>query len=130
MEINKKERGFLLVFWLFLILIFNIFVFFVVSTTSVIVTILGKSLVGSKLILFPSWWVFGFLSLGFLANSIFIIFIFLWKKWSFYAYCISTLIVLIVYGISNVLNIRIFLALLIGPLVLYLLIKSRWHLFN
>ncbi len=74
----------------------------------------------------PSWAVY-FLGIFSVLNLIFIILLFKWKKWAFLGLCITAIIVLIVNLAIGTGALLSFLGLL-GPIILYLLLRPKWNL--
>lgn len=74
-------------------------------------------------------WVFYLLGLLSLLNIVFAIFLFMWKRWAFFAFCG---IVVIVFGINIGIGLGIISSLsgFIGPIILYLIMKPKWDLFE
>lgn len=115
---EKKKHGKLLAIWLILIFISNIGVVFTYLLLNSGVTALYPNA--------PSgiFYIYGILGL---ANLVFLVFLFRWKKWSFWAYCASA-------GIAFILNLIIGIGIgtalsgLIGPIVLYLVLRPKWEL--
>lgn len=113
---TEKKRGGLLTAWLILMLIAN-------AGTAVYYLLFGSAVI-SLLPTIPSWSLY---VLGILAaiNFVFTIFLFMWKKWAFFALCGMT-------GIAFVINIVIGLGItsvlgLLGPVILYLVLRSKWN---
>ncbi len=117
---TEKKRGALLTIWLILMLIFN-------GITALSYLLVGE-FIASALSPIPIWAIY---SLGVFAllNLVFTIFLFMWKRWAFFAFCGSAGIVFI---INLVIEIGIVSALLglIGPVILYLIMRSKWNLFE
>lgn len=114
---TEKKRGLLLTFWLIVMLITNAGV--------AITYLLGSGLIAFISPNVPLWaiYVFG-ISCAF--NVVFTIFLFLWKKWAFFAYCGMA-------GIAFVINLAIGIGLssilgLVGPIILYLILRPKWNL--
>lgn len=112
----EKKRGGLLTAWLILMLIAN-------AGTTVFYFLAG-SLITTLLPTIPSWapYVLGVMSL---LNFVFTIFLFKWKKWAFFAFCGMAGIALVINivigtGISSLFG-------LLGPVILYLLLRSKWN---
>lgn len=74
-------------------------------------------------------WVWNIYGLLALANLIFIISLFMWKKWSFFALCGTTVIAFIM---NLAIGEGIIAAIygVVGILILYFSMKSRWNLFE
>ncbi|MFA7707548.1 MAG: hypothetical protein WCX73_01230 [Candidatus Pacearchaeota archaeon] len=116
----EKKRGVWLTIWLIIMLIANFF-------TALIYLIFTKAMAS----VYPNvanwvWYVYGLLAL---VNFIFVIFLFMWKKWPFFAFCGVSIIVFIM---NLAIGLDIFSALFgfFGIIVLYLSMKSRWNLFK
>ena len=117
---TEKKRGVWLTIWLVWMLIANFF-------TTLIYLVLNKTIAS----VYPNvalwiWYIYG---LAALANFVFVILLFMWKKWSFFAFCGTTLVAFIM---NLAIGLGIFTAIfgLIGPIILYLSMKSRWNLFE
>jgi len=132
MKKTTKERGVFLTVWLVLMLVANawaVLVNFVVAylLNSGILMNSAKelALVYSQ---FPIW-IFYLSGIGGIINIILIIFLFMWKKWAFFVLCGLT-------GIYFIINLAIgagiFMAIfgLTGIVILYLIIRPKWKLFN
>lgn len=111
-----KKRGKLLTTWLVLMVIFN--------TGTALTYLLANSSIIASYPNAPSgiFYVYGILAL---ANVVFTIFLFKWKKWAFWAFCGTTVISLLLNLIIGVAAFDIISGLL-GPLVLYLILRSKW----
>ena len=117
---TEKKRGALLTIWLVLMLIVNFF------------TALSYLILNTKITSvypnIPSWlfYIYGPLAL---ANLVFTIFLFMWKRWAFFAFCGSAVVAFII-------NLTIGLGLFVGimglggPVILYLIMRSKWDLFE
>lgn len=115
-EIEKK-RGILLTIWLILMLLSN--------AGATLTYLFGGKLISSLLPTVPSWAIYTMGVIG-LLNIIFTIFLFMWKKWAFFAFCgtaaIAFLINLVIgMGFSSILG-------LLGPVILYLILRSKWDM--
>lgn len=117
---TEKKRGAWLTIWLILMLIANLY-------SALLYLILNKTLMS----VYPhaplvAWYIYGLLTL---ANFVFVIFLFMWKRWAFFACCGTTLIAFI---LNLVIGLGIFSAIfgLVGIVILYLSMKSRWDLFE
>lgn len=115
---TEKKRGALLTIWLAIMLILNI------------ITALSYLLLTTSIASFypniPSWifYIYGLLGS---ANIVFVIFLLKWKKWAFFAFCVTTFIMGMMaplIGLGTVTQISI----LLGPLILYLIMKPKWDL--
>jgi hypothetical protein len=115
-----KKRGVWLNIWLSIMLVANFITAFsyLVFTDRVAAT-------------FPHvavgvWYFFGLVAF---ANFIFVIFLFNWKKWPFYGFCMTS----IVAAVMNLMIGLQFVAAtfgLLGILILYLSMKPKWKLFE
>lgn len=122
---TEKKRGILLTIWLALIMILNL-----VGAQSFfrpdILTLLDYRNA-------PSW-LFSIYGLFGLANCIFVIFLFMWKKWAFFAYCgVAGIIVIMdfVFSSYGIFELLFSSALELGfPIVLYLIMRPKWNLFE
>lgn len=115
-----KKRGALLTIWLIWMLIVNGGV--------ALVFLLGKEFVAKVLPTLPAWAIY---TSGILLvfNVIVAIFLFMWKKWAFFAYCGITVISLVIVLITGTFNFSSISGLL-GPVVLYLIMRPKWELFE
>ncbi|MBW2995668.1 hypothetical protein KY332_00035 [Candidatus Woesearchaeota archaeon] len=117
---TEKKRGALLTTWLILMLIFN-------GLTALSYLLLGGFLASVPPIT-PMWtnYFFGVFAL---LNFVFTIFLFMWKRWAFFAFCVNAVIIFV---INLVIGIGIVSALLglSGPVILYLIMRSKWELFE
>lgn len=115
---ESKKRGKLLTGWLVLMLIVN--------AGAALTYLLWNSSIIAMYPNAPSWifYIYGILGL---ANVVFTVFLFSWRKWAFFALCGST-------GVGFILNLIIGLGLVVdisglaGPVILYLILRSRWNL--
>ena len=117
-KIESKKRGKLLTSWLVLMLIAN--------TGTALTYLLWNSPVIAT---YPNvqswiWYIYGLLGL---ANVVFTIFLFMWKKWAFFAFCGITTLAFI---LNLIVGLGIIAAIfgLTGPIILYLIIRSKWSL--
>ncbi|NCO96528.1 MAG: hypothetical protein COY38_05245 [Candidatus Aenigmarchaeota archaeon CG_4_10_14_0_8_um_filter_37_24] len=115
---KEKKRGGLLTAWLILMIIAN-------SFTTLTYLFLNSLIIAA----FPNvpssiFYIYGALEL---ANVIFAIFLFKWKKWAFFAFCTSAVIIFIM-NVSIGLSIFTALFGLIGIVILYLILKPKWNL--
>ena len=62
-----------------------------------------------------------------LLNVVLAFFLFLWKRWAFFAFCGSSALIFIVNLIVGVSPLVAVMGLL-GPVVLYLILKPKWNL--
>ncbi len=120
MKENKKERGFLLTFWMVLLLAGG-----VLSAISYITIGLG---VVADLPSVPEWLTYVFLFMS-IANVIFVGFLFRWKRWAFYAFCSSAVLVMILNLYVGV-GIGMALVGLAAPVILYAFMRKKWSLFE
>jgi len=112
----EKKRGGLLTAWLILMLIAN-------AGTAAYYFLFG-SLVTALLPTIPFWAIY-VLGVGSLLNFAFTIFLFKWKRWAFFAFCGMAGVVLVInivigMGISSLFG-------LLGPVILYLILRSKWN---
>jgi len=116
----ERKKGVLLTIWLILMLVGNLGF----ALTYLIIAI-GLSASGG-----PSplpLWAFYVLGIFGLLNFIFTIFLFMWKRWAFFAFAGSASIVFVI-NLMLGLGIIISSLGLIGPVILYLLLRSKWDL--
>lgn len=119
MIMTEKKRGTLLTIWLILMIIFNGITFLLyLGDGSFITSILSK---------IPTWAIYTF-GIFALLNLVFAIFLLMWKRWAFFALCGSAGLIFIINliigtGISSLLG-------LIGPAILYLIMRPKWNLFE
>ncbi len=74
------------------------------------------------------WYIFGLLGL---ANSVFIIFLFMWKKWAFFAVCGTAIIAFIMdLLIIQEISLPSFVSLIPTPILLYFFMRPKWDLFK
>jgi hypothetical protein len=117
MDEIKKERGLLLTSWLFLMLLINI--------GGALIYLLLGIFYPNLIPTIPSWAIY-FFGISEILMVVFIIFLFKWKKWAFFALCGMAIIALIInliigVGFTSILG-------LIGVVILYLLLRSKWDL--
>ena len=117
-KVEGKKRGKLLTFWLVLMLIAN-------AGTALTYLLWNSSIITT----YPNvpswiWYIYGLLGL---ANVVFTIFLFMWKKWSFFAFCGMAALTFI---LNLIVGLGIIPAIfgLAGPVILYLIIRSKWSL--
>ena|SRR3989344_22311 len=117
-KVEGKKRGKLLTFWLVLMLIAN-------AGTALTYLLWNSSIITT----YPNvpswiWYIYGLLGL---ANVVFTIFLFMWKKWSFFAFCGMAALTFI---LNLIVGLGIISAIfgLGGPVILYLIIRSKWSL--
>ena len=113
----EKERGALLTVWLILMLLAN--------AGTALIYFLSDGLIAALVPTIPLWTIYTFAIFA-LLNVIFTIFLFMWKKWAFFALCGSA-------GIAFIINLVIgvgpfSIVGLLGPAVLYLILRSKWNL--
>ena len=115
---GEKKRGKLLTTWLIIMLAAN-------AGTALTYLLWNSSIIDMYPNVPPSiWYVYGILGL---ANVVFTVFLFMWKKWAFFAFCgMATLafILNLIVGIGIIASIFG----LAGPVILYLIIRSKWSL--
>lgn len=116
-----KERGVLLTVWLALMLAANM-------VTLMLYLALAVSPFGYLLLpSVPAWAVYIFTSLGAL-NLVCVCFLFLWKKWAFFALCVSAAIAL---AVNLYVGVGAFAFLgLAGAVISYILLRPKWALFD
>ena len=115
---KEKKHGIFLTSALILILIINIFGMFVYF----------KFFNNPSAVNLP-FWVFHFSMLPTILATIFIIFLFLWKKWAFYGYFVIAIIIAIINLIYHkTLSGTLSPLIILG--ILYLAMKPKWKLFN
>ena len=85
----EKKRGWLLTTWLIIMLIGN-------GITALLYLIGGQLLILLMPALSMPLWAIYFLGILAVLNFIFTIFLFMWKKWAFYTFCVSAVITFIV----------------------------------
>ena len=117
----EKKRGALLTIWLALMIVANAGTALYYFLFSSFITSLSSS-IGLPTI--PSWAIY---TLGILAlvNVVFAVFLIMWKKWAFFAFSVMSVVTLVInvvigLGISSVFG-------LLGPVILYLLLRSKWN---
>jgi hypothetical protein len=120
MKETEKKRGTWLTILLILMLIANLF-------TALTYFLLNKIVMSA----YPNvsiiiWYIYGAIAL---ANFICVIFLFMWKKWPFFALCVTTLGAFIM---NLIIGTKVYLAIigLMGIIILYFSMKSRWNLFK
>ncbi len=116
---NHKDRGPLLTVWLILMLIGNIFSLF-------FFLVVGK-LIPKLFLMYPNWVLYTFEIMTVL-ELILTICLFFWKKWAFYVLCVFCIIALVI----NVFVMKSYASILgiVGPIILYLIMRPKWNLFN
>ncbi len=117
---TEKKRGALLTIWLILMLVFN--------GITALTYLLGGRFITALLPTIPSWTIY-ILGIGGILNVIFAIFLFRWKKWAFFAFCgMAGIAFIINLGIGTGIVSAIFG--LFGPIILYLIMRPKWDLFE
>lgn len=114
---EEKTYGVLLLLWLILMLFANL-------GSAATYIFLGRAMT----LFYPTAppYIFTVLALLSLVNVVITIFLFLWKKWAFYAFCGMAVIAFflnIIMGLGP-------WALMgfLGPAILYALLRPKWHL--
>ena len=115
-----SSRGPLLTIWLAILLISNL-------ATAFILTFMSTGIASEFPDIAP--WIFQIYGLLALANFLFVIFLFMWKRWAFFAYCAAAVIGFVLNLYIGIAPSQAVLGIL-GPLVLYLIMKSRWASFE
>ena len=117
---TEKKRGALLTIWLILMLLANAIV--------ALGYLLGGGAIIARFPTIPSWAIY-VLGIGAIINVILTIFLFMWKKWAFFAFCG-------VAGIAFIINLVIGIGIvsailgLLAPIILYLIMRPKWDLFE
>src|SRR3989338_3230910 len=106
---TEKKRGALLIIWLIIMLAGNLF--------SALAYLFLNSSIASFYPDVPSWifYIYGFL--GF-ANTVFVIFLFMWKKWPFFAFC-GVAVIAFIMNLAIGLGFVTAIIGLLGPVILY-----------
>jgi len=117
---KEKNRGILLTVWLYFVIGMHLIVISIYSLSHR--TIIPMNLTIS------AWENYVFLILG-LLNLLFYILLFMWKKWAFFAYCGSASIIFVI-GLAINEDIISSILGLCGPVILYLFMRPKWHLFE
>lgn len=124
-ETITKKRGVLLTIWLILMLIVNtgIALFYLLGG-------LNDYILKAFLALTVPWW--AIITLGSLAllNVICAVFLLMWKKWAFFAICGSCGVALIANIIIGINTFQVILSSFLYPAILYLIMRSKWNLFE
>ncbi len=117
---TEKKRGTLLTIWLALMLIANFFM--------ALYYLMFNASIASFYPNVPSWifYIFGLVGL---ANFVFAIFLFMWKKWAFFAFCGSAVVVSIMNLVIGLGIIAVVFGLA-SPIILYLIMRPKWSLFG
>ncbi len=118
MERNKKKHNTILTIWLVFMLVVNLL-------TTVSYLVFGSMFAA----LYPKvpFWIFYIYALGALANVAFTVFLFKWKKWAFFGLCGMAAIVFVLniavlsVGLTSISG-------LLGPVILYMLLRQEWNL--
>ena len=133
-----KKRGFLLTAWLVLMLISTILAilfYFTIITFLLTGTPEGSAAESAGFLaaainpivqLIPIWIIYT-LAIGSIFNLILTIYLFKWKKWAFYGICILA-IVFFIFNLIARLGILSSLLGLLGPVILYLILRPKWEL--
>jgi len=116
---TEKKRGAWLTIWLVFMLISNFF-------AALMFLLLNKTIAS----VYPNvamwvWYVYGSLSL---AIFVFVILLFMWKKWPIFAF-IGIEVIVFIMNLVIGLGIVVSVIGLAGPIILYLSMRSRWNLF-
>lgn len=112
-----KKRGILLTIWLILILTDN----------TVTALLLSGGFITSLFPTIPSWAVY-VLEIATILNVIFATFLFMWKRWAFFAFCGVAGITFTIKLVNGQIVSAIFG--LLFPIILYLIMRSKWNLFK
>jgi hypothetical protein len=117
---KEKKRSGLLTGWLVFMLIANFF-------TALLYFILNSAIAPDHLNV-PSWifYIYGLLSL---INFSLVIFLLMWKRWAFYA-LIGSAIIAFIMNLAIGVGIVTAIFGLVGPLILYLIMRPKWDLFE
>jgi len=117
---QEKNRSTLLSIWLIVTLLAN--------AGTAIAYLFAAGFISAFLPTVPSWAISILEVLG-LLNVVFTIFLFMWKKWAFFAVCVNAAIIFI---INLAIGIGVIPAIfgLAGPLILYLAMRPQWGLFE
>lgn len=123
----EKKRGLLLTGWLILMLVANI------SSALSYVWLIMLTFVNPSFFveLMPEmpFWVLYFFGLLVILNIVLVVALLKWKKAGFYGFCGVAAIALIVN--ATVLNAGVFSIIgLFGPVILYLVMRPKWNLFE
>ena len=116
-ETSYKERPLLFMLLLALVIVFNLLL-------GVLTLFLTPALPARYASLS---WIFYLAGVLALLNAGFGIFLFRWKRWAFYGLCISAIIAFVLNLILGSDFITSLFGLL-GPAILYLIIRSKWSL--
>jgi len=114
---TEKKRGALLTIWLILMLLAN--------AGTALGYLLEGGFITAVLPTIPSWAIY-VLGVVTLLNVVFTIFLFMWKKWAFFALCGTA-------GLAFVINLIIGMGFysvfgLLGLIILYLILSPKWNL--
>lgn len=121
---KNKKRGVRLTFWLVAMLIGNIITVVFYSSALYVLSVTDSLPV--LLVTMPIWGIYVMGAL-ILLNTGFVLFVFQWRRWAFFALCGSAGVTFI---INLLLGLNIIGALLglLGPVILYLFLRPKWHL--
>ena len=120
---TEKKRGILLTGWLILVLIVN--------AAFALIYIVDPSYITYITDVFPPipTGMIYLLGVCALLNVVFAIFLFMWKKWAFFASVGMAVIVFVIN--AGLIGVGIFSPLgLLGPVILYLVMRPKWELFK
>ncbi len=127
MVTSKKERKIFLSIWLYLMLIFNSLSF------AVYLFIFILSILSITTQLFPNRQPAWFLIISFiffsLINIISTVFLLKWKRWAFWTFCGSAIIVFI-FNLYSGQNFLLSIIGLFGVVILYFAMRPQWKLFS
>jgi hypothetical protein len=119
---SPRKRDTLLTVWLTLLLVANIavtllYVFLAISSAWRNLLLLG----------FPTWIVYVFTALGVL-NTTCVCFLFLWKKWAFFALCGTAVVT---FAVNLYVGVGVLAVWgLAGVVITYLVLRQQWNLFD
>lgn len=116
---QEKKLGVALIIWLVIMLIGN-------AATAILYFAFGSAL----LEMLPEYPLWTFYLLGALALVILFLtaMLFLWQKWAFYTIC-ALAVFIFIFNLFLGVNVTSALMGLIGPIILYFLMKPQWKLF-
>lgn len=117
---TKGRLGALLTIWLIILLIVNL--------VTVISYLLFTSKIASAYPKIPLWGFYLYGLLG-LANLVFIVFLSMLKRWAFFAFCWSTIIVVILNLLIGLGSVATIFGL-VSLIIIYLMIRSKVDLFK
>lgn len=115
---KEKKRGILLTIWLLLILTDN----------TITALLWSGGFFNSLFPTIPSWAVY-VLVIATILNVIFAAFLFMWKKWAFFAFCGVAGITFMIKLVIGRGIVEAILGLLF-PIILYLIMRSKWDFFK